>query len=70
MFARLVFSILLFILLFKFEIFKKQEAQAMDYYVNTDMTYISDQDDLYLFYLAYGIESVLMIADIHSYSYK
>lgn len=43
----------------------------MDYsIVNTEMTYLSDQDDLYYPYLYFGIESVLMTADILHLSFK
>jgi len=43
----------------------------MDYCVmNTEMTYLSDQDDLYYPYLDFGIDSLLMTADILNYSFK
>ncbi|WP_170145390.1 hypothetical protein [Ammoniphilus oxalaticus] len=37
--------------------------------MTTDMTYISDRDEMYHYYLNYGIESVLMIADVYSSAY-
>lgn len=42
----------------------------MDYDAKTDMTYLTDKEDLYHFYLDNGIESVLMIAEIYSVSYS